>query len=928
MSFIASYFDKMDGTGENAVCCPFPHSLPDGTEYYESRPSAHANTTKLLFHCKVCDRRYNELGFIQAMTGCAKDEAIDIERIFKQTNTIFEWEAETELTEGSHDKAIELGISEEVIHELKIRTPDNGDGTLGFPVFAYDQLVDIRQYNPGGTPKIKSLRGATNGMIIPFDIWRNTEPKRVTLICAGEKDMAIARTHGFNAITITGGEKSTPKFLNFFKNRAVAIVYDNDDAGKTGALKLAKTLYPYTQNIKVVTNFHEVCKEKGEDITDFFTKYHKTKRDLINYIRLTEPFIPDMADEVTNKEFPLVDLYEASQAHVNKIVRTNVQVVATYETVYRAPSIITATKKEEAVGAINTMKKDDTITWKLENRNCEDVLYLIDSALKEKQISDNIRNELFRKPAERNLQFRILEEATVYKVIVTDLYETTDKNIQPMEYTAYSIGQKLESGKKYTIMHKLVPHPYKGQQLVMIILDVQQASDSVSNFMVSDKVVKNLKLFQNIEGTIPEKIQTLTEMNKQFIGYNGINKLIETIDLSFNTPLRFNFGRIKNIRAYLDTLIVGESRTGKSSTADALRKLYGLGTFTSLAGNSATIAGLVGGSSKSSAGSMQTRAGIIPQNNMGLIIFEEFGKSSRDVLRELTDIRSSNEVRITRVSGTLTLPAYVRMISLTNVKTGNNEIKSIASYPNGISIITELVTTAEDIARYDNILVLADSGQTDIDPLWEPIKALPQEAYRDRIRWIWTRTPEQILIAPEIEKYIIEENNRLNKEYPSHIKLFGTEAWKKISRLAIAVAGYIVSASENYQSLIVTKECVDYAVQYLIDLYDNNTFKFKEYVQMELRYQTTNEEAKSNLQRIYDKFPSLILQLEQQVDITRAMLESTTGLEPQELRKGLQELTRGYFIKVDNTNIIPTERFRRTLNNINKGTHIGRVGEV
>ena len=97
---------------------------------------------------------------------------------------------------------------------------------------------------------------------------------------------------------------------------------------------------------------------------------------------------------------------------------------------------------------------------------------------------------------------------------------------------------------------------------------------------------------------------------------------------------------------------------------------------------------------------------------------------------------------------------------------------------------------------------------------------------------------------------------------------------------------------------------------------------------MELRYQTTNEEAKINLQRIYDKFPSLILQLEQQVDITRAMLESTTGLEPQELRKGLQELTRGYFIKVDNTNIIPTERFRRTLNNINKGTHIGRVGEV
>ena len=41
-----------------------------------------------------------------------------------------------------------------------------------------------------------------------------------------------------------------------------------------------------------------------------------------------------------------------------------------------------------------------------------------------------------------------------------------------MEYTAYSIQNKLESGKKYLATFKIVPHPYKGQQLVMIITDV------------------------------------------------------------------------------------------------------------------------------------------------------------------------------------------------------------------------------------------------------------------------------------------------------------------------------------------------------------------------------------------------------------------------------------------------------------------------
>ena len=184
------------------------------------------------------------------------------------------------------------------------------------------------------------------------------------------------------------------------------------------------------------------------------------------------------------------------------------------------------------------------------------------------------------------------------------------------------------------------------------------------------------------------------------------------------TVLQCNFGTFNGLRGYLDTLIVGESRVGKSSTSETLRSTYGLGTFVSLAGNSATIPGLVGGSNKTATG-YQTRAGIIPQNHRGLIIFEEFGKSNNNVITELTDIRSSNTVRITRVAGTITLPAVVRMIALTNPKNTNGVIKSIASYPHGIAILTELVETAEDIARYDMIVILADKGTSQINPLWE-----------------------------------------------------------------------------------------------------------------------------------------------------------------------------------------------------------------
>ena len=215
------------------------------------------------------------------------------------------------------------------------------------------------------------------------------------------------------------------------------------------------------------------------------------------------------------------------------------------------------------------------------------------------------------------------------------------------------------------------------------------------------------------------------------------------------------------------------------------------------------------------------------------------------------------------MSGTLTPSSDGANDFLTNVKSTDGTIKPIASYPNGISIIIELVGTAEDIARYDLLVVLSDRGANQIDPFWQPQEPFSSEVYRTRIRWIWSRTPEQILIDREVGLYIIEQANQLTKSKECHIKIFGTEAWKKICRLAIAVAGYLVSCSNDYSSIVVTKDHVDFAVQFLKNLYDNPTFKLKEYVEHEKRYSIIDDDAVAALQEIFNRSPSLIMQLEQ-----------------------------------------------------------------
>lgn len=925
MSFFSEFFNLANEAGEQAVCCPFPHSTVGGIHYYEHNPSAHVNVDKQVFHCKVCDTGLSETQFIEQILGCTPVDAIRILKSFEAAESKAEWILARHLEDNTKALVESLGISSDIAKELDLASYIGHDSTIQFPVFMYNQLLDVRAYTPGGNPKIKSRSGSMSGLILPYDLWYNTPAERWTILCAGEKDMAVARSHGLNAITLTGGEQVRPRILAPFQDRHIAICYDNDDTGKTGALKLAHTLWEYSPYIKIITNFHEVCKEDKEDITDYFVKYEKTKADLIRCIETTEFFKPK-EEKVLKTTYPTCDLYTASSPdNLNKMLQSNIQVVAVSDTTFSVPSSMVL-EKYKFSGDKDTMNIGECKTWELSAQNAEDTLHMMDNNFKEETIVQNIKNLLRISRTERYIKQKILSTETVFKACVTDLFETNVESAIPMEYQAYSFGHKLESGQKYLATYKLVPHPYKGQQLVMLIVDAKQANDSISNFVLSEEVKQDLSIFRNIEGTVPERVDALIEKVKGLLGYNGNNTLIKAIDFSYHTALQFNLGSFEGVRGYLDTLIVGESRTGKSSTANALRQEYGLGIFTSLAGNSATIAGLIGGSNKTQTG-YQTRAGVIPQNHRGLIIFEEFGKCKQDVVSELTDIRSSNEVRIARVSGTVTLPALVRMISLTNVKTINGNIKSIAMYPNGISIVTELVGTAEDIARYDLIVVLSDKGNSQIDPFWKPETPLPTRAYQNRVRWVWSRGHEQIKISKEVGLYIMERANALNIDFDSHIKLFGTEAWKKLTRLSIAVAGYLVSTDDTYDSIIVTKEHVDYAENYFRELYDNETFKLKEYVQNERVYSTIDEDGINALQDLFTKFPALIQQLEKTATCSKNMLTSAAGLAADELNKALSLLTKMNFVRYQGYDIVPTERFRIGVNKINKGTVVPRVGE-
>ena len=898
--------------GENTVLCPF---------HPESTPSMQINTMQKIFHCFGCGAHGTENDFISKYYGIGRGQTSSFKEVLFKSDSILDYErfarsGEEYKANYTYLELKKLGVSNKVLEDLKVGSevfsvmddetgdlsisPSKTSTRLVFPIIMRDRVLDLRTYtaDPVVKPKSTSKTGAPAGLILPYHLWE--DDNSVTIICEGEKDMAIARTHGFNAVSLGGCRNIPTHMLECFKDRQVCIVYDNDGPGRAGAKKLASALYSVTKHV-YIADIGEWVKEEKEDITDFFVKYKYSTEQFEELIENAKIFDAYAQEEFIKESYPEVSLNEASTTYLGKIVRSNVQVMATFEEQYSVPTYAVFTK--ENVGGkeeYNRKHKGDTEYWSLQKTNFEDVLVLTDNNLRKSQIQDNLKS-IVGWGNEEYVKVTTANPRTVFKASVADCTESVIlKDVKRTEFVCYT-DEKLEAGKNYQIIYKVVPHPYKGQQQVLIVSEIKESGDVVTSFEVTPDVVADLSEFQKYG------FKDLVEKQKAYVKFNVDSRLLEFIDLWYHTPKEFDFGYMKNIRGYLDGLIVTESRVGKSTTAQALSKVYGIGSIASLAGSAATSAGLVGGSVKAGSSS-QIRPGLIPRNHGKAIIFEELAKAKFSLMPELTDIRSSGIVRINRSTGDLSLPASVRILFLTNPRTEDDGmIRPIMAYPNGIEIVKPLIGAIEDIARFDFIYILGENP-SDVDPLWAPPEGFTEKQLRNRIYWIWSRKCAQIKIAPEMQKYIVDISKKLNDKYAGSVKIFSTETWKKIARLAISIAGYMVSTDASYSSIIVQKKHVDIAALLMESIYNNSTFKLKEFVDEERKQLVCTLPDIELAREFNSRYPTMMAYLEKNNNVAKNTLATIAGLDQSIFNDALKQLAKHSFVTMTQFKIFPTPK--------------------
>jgi len=556
--------------------------------------------------------------------------------------------------------------------------------------------------------------------------------------------------------------------------------------------------------------------------------------------------------------------------------------------------------------------------YTIDHTNNEDILYLMDSGLKDTQVQKNIRDLLRIPQKEEYVEIRQLSHETVYKSTVFNHNLSTESAI-PTEMDIYTF-EPLENGHKYRITYKTVQHPLRQQELVLIASEVESVDNDLEDFKINDTVKSRLGEFQQKDGeTVTEAMDRLFELDKGYIGEEANKDICQAVDLVYNTPLDIKVGKQK-IRGALDVFMVGATRTGKSKTSKIKREIYDLGSVINL--GTTTVPGLIGGTNKAT---NRTRIGLLPREHKNLVVLEEFSSMKDNAfIKAMTDIRSSNEVRIVRVDSDLRVPCQLRMLTISNPKNQpGGGTKSMKAYPNGIEIITELIDSPEDIARYDFFVLVPEpehyASFLDVD-----YPSLPKEYYKDRVRWVWTRNPEDIIVPIEEQKYLWQASVELNKRFNTHIKLFGTETWQKLARIAVAAAGMLVSTDASFEKIIITKAHIDWAKDFLVRLYDNETFKLNQFVHEQRKFTEVTDGLVQELQDLYTKNSTLFNALEMSSGMTRATLRDISGMNNEEFSILLNEMARLYLFTWSGSTMIPSERFRKGLSLINRNVKVER----
>jgi hypothetical protein len=718
------------------------------------------------------------------------------------------------------------GLSLETIYKFKI----GWDSVIRrYTIPIYDEegtLCNIRKYSfdPGSKAKLWNAKGhGSPPQLYPISSLEANE----IVIVEGELDALIAIDHGFAAVSGTGGAKRwDPLWSKLFQGKKVWVSYDNDQEGRAGARKVRHSLLSFAEEVLVLP---ALVDEDKSDITDFFMMGGSPTK--LRQI-MAETHEPAKAEAEALKEVPTatdVRVIGSMDSRLNgKPLAMAVTITGRKDPTYSVPHRL---EFECTMDAGAKCKVCPMMTqWEgshqgtIHKENTETISQFIDA--KKASSTDIIRASFGIKKCDR-LEVKEVEALTVEELFVMSSVDSTSHD--QTDYTQrriYNVGSdgSTPTNTEVRVVGTTTPSP-RDRRNEFYSWGIERSVTSIDSFKVTSEMVRDLSIFRPRSGqSVLDKCWEIAEdLSANVTHIIGRQRLHIAMDLVWHSALHFPFEGRPISRGWLELLVVGDTRTGKSETAIKLASHYDLGHIVGCEG--ATFAGLVGGV-KEVGGSRTITWGEITVNDRRLVVLDEASGLSQDIIGQLSDVRSRGKAQITKIE-TATTNARCRSIWISNPRKSLGE-----KHHEGVDVITGLIGNPEDIARFDLAMSVSkyDVSNSIINSPDRPIvpHVYTSDLCQKLVLWAWSRKADQVQWKPDALQEIYRDATKLGDLYVEDPPLIqGTNVREKLARISVAFAARTFSTDDSGECIVVEREHVLAAAKFIHKLYSYDNFGYR-----------------------------------------------------------------------------------------------------
>lgn len=774
----------------------------------------------------------------------------------------------------------EYGWTKQIVDDLHIGFYDDRiiipiKSRTGYWVNARRYLPVHRRNSDSHNAKCLNIRKLGQKRYYPYEAFDEDK----IYVVEGEKDCIAARAQGFNAVTSTGGSAIPSEEIYLFKNKDVVLMLDTDSVGKRNVKNYVTLLKGVARSIQIV----------DLPVKDFADYYHEYKN--VDIEQYTRDYAEVQQAEESVEATDITLVRSEFTENLNTWVKLNKMSVSGVE-----PKIYTVPTKLKVVCKNAACSKPCPLAFSNSSDAAQYVdvdprqmLQFIDSA-------DSAQDTFLRKLYGcRSITAEPVDYINCQKVIFQESASFIDGLEESSFESRYGIYMytdfRLNATLKYNFEACRVTDPRTQKNYYMIRsaenLGMLRPVVNEDNFEKFRKVARESSNFQ-------ELISTYYNEWMPALAIEGRPDLFGALILTYCsvTEIPWQAGIIKG---WLDTMVIGDTRTGKSQMAQRLVKTLGMGGY--INGENARRTGVIGGVQRFG-DSWVITWGAIPMNDRGLLIIDEASGLEVDDIKDLSSTRSSGAVTLNKiVKGEAR--ARTRLIWLSNPRSGRNLADF---YWKGYGAFQEFIPVAEDQARYDLVLTAAredidvlDGIDSEVQPKVEP--------WIDLFNAAWGLPAEDIIFPQGFKAKVREVSHRINDEYGGGPLIVGVAVHEKLLRICCAVA--VLCGEIHEGKLYVSEKHLEWAYEFLKMTLEKKSFAYADYIREFKRAQSKKAENISFIRGLLSVHPALRILLSSS-SFKGFQFQEILGIDRTDSAKIMSDLiTRGLLRPISNATYVP-----------------------